>query len=108
MELNFIVENLGGKKNYLFCFKTGDVRWFVYPQIMDKSDNMGGGDSACGNGNYKRQTMLSLVHNWTHKQHHEDHKHESFCLTLSLLLDFTYNPKHELELDLWESKKFRK
>jgi hypothetical protein len=34
------------------------------------------------------------------KQHHEDHKHESFCLTSSLLLDITCNPKHELELDL--------
>jgi len=42
------------------------------------------------------------------KQHHEDHKHESFCLTPSLLLDITCNPKHELELDLWESKKIRK
>jgi len=42
------------------------------------------------------------------KQDHEDHKHESFCLTPSLLLDFTCNPRHELELDLWESKKFRK
>ncbi len=42
------------------------------------------------------------------KQHHEDHKHESFCLTPSLLLDFTCNLRHELELDLWESKKLRK
>jgi hypothetical protein len=42
------------------------------------------------------------------KQHHEDHKHESFCLTPSLLLDITYNRKHELELDLRESKKIRK
>jgi len=42
------------------------------------------------------------------KQHHEDHKHESFCLTPSLLLDITCNPKHELELDLWESEKIRK
>jgi hypothetical protein len=42
------------------------------------------------------------------KQHHEDHKHESFCLTPSLLLDITYNPRHELELDLWESENIRK
>ncbi len=42
------------------------------------------------------------------KQHHEDHKHESFYLTPSLLLDITYNPRHELELDLWESEKIRK
>jgi hypothetical protein len=42
------------------------------------------------------------------KQHHEDHKHESFCLTLSLLLDITCNPRHELELDLWEFEKLRK
>jgi hypothetical protein len=42
------------------------------------------------------------------KQHHEDHKHESFCLTPSLLLDITCNPRHELELDLWESEKIRK
>ncbi len=42
------------------------------------------------------------------KQHHEDHKHESFYLTPSLLLDITCNRRHELELDLWESKKIRK
>jgi len=42
------------------------------------------------------------------KQHHEDHKHESFCLTSSLLLDITCNLRHELELNLWESKKIRK
>jgi hypothetical protein len=30
------------------------------------------------------------------KQHHEDHKHKSFSLTPSLLLDFTYNLKHEI------------
>ncbi len=42
------------------------------------------------------------------KQHNEDHKHESFYLTPSLLLDLTCNPRHELELDLWESKKIRK
>jgi len=42
------------------------------------------------------------------KQHHEEHKHESFCLTPSLLLDITCNPRHELEMDLWESKKIRK
>jgi hypothetical protein len=42
------------------------------------------------------------------KQHHEDHKHKSFCLTPSLLLDVTYNPRHELKLDLWESRKIHK
>jgi hypothetical protein len=42
------------------------------------------------------------------KQHHEYHKHESFCLTPSLFLDFTCNPRHELKLDLWEFKKFQK
>jgi hypothetical protein len=42
------------------------------------------------------------------KQHHEDHKHESFCLTPSLFLDITCNPRHELELDLWEYEKIRK
>jgi hypothetical protein len=42
------------------------------------------------------------------KQHYENHKHESFCLTPSLLLDITYNPRHELELDLWEFEKIRK
>jgi hypothetical protein len=25
-----------------------------------------------------------------------------------LLLDFTYNPRHELKLELWESEKFHK
>ncbi len=42
------------------------------------------------------------------KQHHENHKHESLCLTPSLLLDFIYNPKHELVLDVWEFKKLHK
>jgi hypothetical protein len=42
------------------------------------------------------------------KQHHEDHKHESFCLTPSFLLDIICNLRHELELDLWESEKIRK
>jgi hypothetical protein len=42
------------------------------------------------------------------KQHHEDHKHKSLCLTPSLFLDITCNPRHELQLDLWESKKIRK
>jgi hypothetical protein len=42
------------------------------------------------------------------KQHHENHKHESLCLSPSLLLDFICNLRHELELDLWESKKLRK
>ncbi len=42
------------------------------------------------------------------KQHHEDHKHESFFLTPSLLLDITCNPRHALGLDLWESEKIRK
>ncbi len=40
------------------------------------------------------------------KQHHEDHKHESLCLTPNLFLDFTYNPRHILKLDLWEFEKF--
>jgi len=42
------------------------------------------------------------------KQHYEDHKYESFCLTPSLLLNITCNPRHELELDLWEFEKIRK
>jgi hypothetical protein len=42
------------------------------------------------------------------KQHHEDHKHVSLCLTPSLLLNFICNPRHELELDLWEFIKLRK
>jgi hypothetical protein len=51
----------------MFCFKTRDARWFVYPRIMDKNDNMGGGDSTCGNGDYERQAKLSLGHDWTRK-----------------------------------------
>ncbi len=42
------------------------------------------------------------------KQHHGNHKHESFYLTPSLLLDFTHNHRHELKLDLWESEKLHK
>jgi len=42
------------------------------------------------------------------KQHHEDHKHESFYLTQSLLLDFTCNPRHKLKLYLWKFEKFCK
>jgi hypothetical protein len=30
---------------------------------MDRNDNMGGKDLACGNGNYNKQAKLSLVHN---------------------------------------------
>jgi hypothetical protein len=30
---------------------------------MNKNDNMGGGDLACDNGNYKKQAKSSLVHN---------------------------------------------
>jgi hypothetical protein len=40
-----------------------DARWFVYPQIMNKSDNMSAKDSACGNRNYDMQAMSNLVHN---------------------------------------------
>ncbi len=42
------------------------------------------------------------------KEHHEDHKHESLCLTFTLFLDITCNTRHELELDLWESEKIHK
>jgi hypothetical protein len=42
------------------------------------------------------------------KQHHEDHKHESFYLTPSLFLDVTCNPRHQLKSDLWEFEKIRK
>jgi hypothetical protein len=42
------------------------------------------------------------------KQLHEDHKHKLFLLTPSFLLDVTCNPRQQLELDLWESKKIRK
>ncbi len=42
------------------------------------------------------------------KQHYEDHKSKSFCLTPSLLLDITCNPRHELELDLWKFERIRK
>jgi len=72
MELNFVVVNLvrkknnKKKKNYSFCFRMWDVRWFVYPRIMNKSDNMGERDSAYNNGNYKKQTKSSLMYNWTH------------------------------------------
>jgi hypothetical protein len=44
-----------------------DAGWFVYPQIMDRSDNMGERYLACDNRNYEKQTKLSLVHNWMHK-----------------------------------------
>jgi hypothetical protein len=42
------------------------------------------------------------------KQHHEDHKHELFLLTPSLLLDVTCNLRQQLELDLRESERIRK
>jgi hypothetical protein len=75
---------------------------------MDGSGHMGGGDSTCGNGNYKRQACQVGCTIQCVKQHHEDHKHESLCLTPSLLLDITYNPRHELEMDLYEFEKIRK
>ncbi len=31
-----------------------DARWLVYPWIMDRFDDMGGGDLACDNGNHER------------------------------------------------------
>jgi len=34
---------------------------------MDRFDNMGGGDLACGNGDHERQMKLNLVHDWAHK-----------------------------------------
>jgi hypothetical protein len=34
---------------------------------MDKFNNMGGGDSAYGNGNHERQTKPNLVHDWARK-----------------------------------------
>ncbi len=106
-KLNCVVENLMERKKKrkittcLFCFTTRNARQFVYPRIMDGSGHMGGGDSTFGNGDYERQAIAL-------KQYHEDHKHESLCLTLGWLLDITCNPRHELELDLWESKKIRK
>jgi hypothetical protein len=42
------------------------------------------------------------------KQHHEDHKHELFLLTPSLLLDITCNHREQLESDLRESERIRK
>jgi hypothetical protein len=42
------------------------------------------------------------------KQHHEDHKHELFLLTPSLLLDVTCNPRQQLEPDLRESERIHK
>jgi hypothetical protein len=64
---------------------------------MDKSDNMGWGDSACGNGNHKMQVKSNFVHNWMHKITSWIPKKESFYLTPSLLLDFECNIKHELK-----------
>jgi hypothetical protein len=52
-----------------------------------------------------RQVWCTIEHI---KQHHEDHKHKSFSLNPSLFLDFTYNPRHELELDLSEFEKLHK
>ncbi len=75
---------------------------------MDKNDNMDGGNSACGNEIIKGKPSRVWCTIERIKQHHENHKHESICLTPSLLLDFTCNPKHKLKLDLWESKKFCK
>ncbi len=59
-KLNCVVENLVGRRkekkrtNFLFCFTMRNARQFVYPQIMDGSGHMGGGDSICGNGDYER------------------------------------------------------
>ncbi len=59
MELDSIVESLVGrreekeKKTIFFLKKTRDASWLVYPWIMDRFDNMGGGDLGCGNGDHK-------------------------------------------------------
>jgi hypothetical protein len=52
-------EKFGGKKKrgeskLFILFTTRDASQFVYPRIMDGSDNLGGGDSTCDNGNYER------------------------------------------------------
>ncbi len=96
------------KKNYLFCFKMWDARWFVYLRIMNRSDNMGGGNTiyAMEITRGKPRRVWCIIERI--KQHHEDHKRKSFYLTSSLLLDFTCNHRFELELDLWETKKICK
>ncbi len=110
VELNFVVESLVGKKKIINCFvleweMQGDL--FILESWIEMTT-------------WVEEIQLMLMEiikskpSWVWctiehiKQHQEHHKHESFCLTLSLLLDFTYNPKHELKLDLWELKKFRK
>ncbi len=70
-KLNCVVENLVGRKkekkktNCLFCFTTRDARQFVHSRIMDGSSHMGGRDSTCGSGDYKRQAMSSWMHDLT-------------------------------------------
>jgi hypothetical protein len=70
-KLNYVVENLVGRMkenkrtNCLFRFTTGNARQIVYPQIIDGSGHMGGGDSTCANGDDEKQAMSSWVHNST-------------------------------------------
>jgi hypothetical protein len=70
-KLNCVVENLVGRRkkkkrtNYLFCFTMRNVKQFVYPRIMDGSGHMGGGDSTCGDGDFKRQAMSNWMHDPT-------------------------------------------
>jgi hypothetical protein len=35
---------------------------------MNRFDNMGGRDLACGNEDHERQAKLSLVHDWARKE----------------------------------------
>jgi hypothetical protein len=104
-KLNCVVKNLVGRKkekkrtNCLFCFTTRDARKFVYSRIMDGSAHMGDIQLVAMAITKGKPCRVGCTIQRV-KQHYKDHKHESFCLTPSLLLDITCNLRHELELDL--------
>jgi hypothetical protein len=110
VELNYVIENLVGRKKQIVCFvleqkMQGDlfipeswtkvITWVEEIQLVVIKIIRG-----------KPSRVWCMIQRV--KQHHENHKHKSFCLTPNLLLDITCNPKYELKLDLWEYENIRK
>jgi hypothetical protein len=101
MKLNFVIKSLLEKEiNYLFyleCEMEGDL--FIpesWPKVTTWVKEVQFMAMEIMEGKLNRVwCIIECI-----KQPHEDHKHESLCLTPSFLSDFTCNPRHKLKLDL--------
>jgi hypothetical protein len=81
-----------------------NMKWFVYFQIIDISDNIDWKDLICAHENYMNKSSWILC-TIEHIKHHENHNHKSFCLIPSLFLNLICNPK-QLKSALWDLKKY--